>query len=149
MPETLLIARKCPNCGAPLGEGLVCAYCSARSERVSAAKPKVSVAGENRDLQFGEITFNKRVGFDDEQLEAIAGQVAAAMAAGPEEPRRNYLDFSLPLPATPGRPPALFIETHRIDKGGFKVLFVSDYVPELHERLRDKGRVLNFPPKII
>lgn len=150
MPETLLIARKCPNCGAPLGEGSICAYCSIRSERVSAAnKPRVSVAGENQDLQFGEITFNKRVGFDDEQLEGIAGQVAAAMAAGPEEPRRDYLGFSLPLPPTSGRPPALFVEAHRIDDGGFKVLFVSDYIPQLHADLREKSRMLNFPLKII
>lgn len=143
-----LIALSCPQCGAPLGDGLSCGHCGTRFERVSAAnKPRVSVAGENRNLQVAGITFDRRVGFDDRQLEAIAGQVAAAMAAGPGKPSGDYLDFSLPLPAKPGRPPALFVEAHRVDDGGFKVLFVSDYVPVTHERLQRIGRVLNFPPK--
>lgn len=136
------VASCCPQCGAPLGEGLTCGYCGIRSERVSAEKPRVSVAGEHRDLHVGGITFDRRVGFDDGQLEAIAGQVAAAMAV---DPKKNFLDFSLPLPVKPGSPPALWVEAHRGDGESLTVLFISNYIPNMHQRLQAEGRVLNFP----
>lgn len=151
MTETLLIAKKCPSCGAPIGpEAIGCAFCGGSFDAIEKSqKPTISVKGEGDKPQIGGVEFDRRIKFTDEQLEAIAVQVTAGMVATETEPAKRYLGFSLPLPPTSGRPPALFVEAHRIDDVRFKVLFVSDDIPDLHESLREKGRVLNFPPKII
>lgn len=141
-----LIALNCPQCNAPLGDGLVCAYCSTRSERVSAPnKPRTSVTGENRNLQVGGITFDRRVGLDDRQLEAIASQVAVGMAATETEPAKHFLDFSLPLPKKAGRPPALIVEAYRGDEERVTVLLGNPYIEETDQRLRALGRIITLP----
>lgn len=146
-----LVALSCPQCGGALLEGgLGCRFCGSQLERVSAAnKPRVAVAGENRDLQVDGITFDRRSGFDDGQLEAIAGQVSAAMASEPGEKIKHYLDFSLPLEPKPGRPAALLVAVHRGDGEGLTVLFEMGHPADTHQRLRDEGRVLSFPSKTL
>lgn len=140
------VALNCPQCGGPLGGGPICGYCSSRIERVSAAtKPGVSVTGENRNLQVGGITFDRRVGLDDRQLEAIASQVAVGMAATETEPAKHFLDFSLPLPKKAGRPPALIVEAHRGDEERVTVLLGNPYIEETDQRLRALGRIITLP----
>lgn len=92
----------------------------------------------------GNVHFNKRVGFGDEQLVAIAGQVAGAMAGEPGSPDKHFLAFTLPLPPKSGRPPALFVEAHRGDDEKLTVLFENGFPAEMHQRLQAEGRVLRL-----
>ena len=142
-----LIALCCPQCGAPLGEGLECGSCGTRFKEVSAPEKPVNPVtyDEGGRPRVGNVHFNKRVGFGDEQLVAIAGQVAGAMAGEPGSSDKHFLAFTLPLPSKSGRPPALFVEAHRGDDERLTVLFENGFPPETHQRLQAEGRVLNLP----
>lgn len=141
-----LIALKCPQCGAPIREGAGCGYCGSEFKKVSGPeKPESKVVERGGKLIVGDVSFNKRVGFGDEQLVAIAGQVAGAMAGEPGRPDKHFLAFTLPLPPKSGRPPALFVEAHRGDDDKLTVLFENGFPAEMHQRLQAEGRVLNLP----
>lgn len=127
-------------------EGLICGYCGSRFKKVSAPeKPESKVVERGGKLIVGDVSFNKRVGFSDEQLAAIAGQVAGAMADEPGSPDKYFLAFTLPLSPKSGRPPALFVEAHRGDDEKLTVLFENGFPAKTHQRLQAEGRVLNLP----
>lgn len=140
-----LVALKCPQCGAQM-EGLICGYCGTGFKEVSAPeKAENQVTEEGGRPRVGNVHFNKRVGFGDEQLVAIAGQVAGAMAGEPGSQDKHFLAFTLPLPPKSGRPPALFVEAHRGDDEKLTVLFENGFPAEMHQRLQAEGRVLSLP----
>jgi len=142
-----LIALCCPQCGGSLGEeSLTCGFCGTTSTKtVMPEKPASPVTEEGGRPRVGNVHFNKRLGFGDEQLVAIAGQVAGAMAGEQGSPDKHFLAFTLPLPPKSGRPPALFVGAHRGDSQDLTVLFENGFPAEMHQRLRAEGRVLNLP----
>jgi hypothetical protein len=139
----------CPKCGAPLARGVAgCGYCRSEFTQAvgaSAAESTGQVVEKDGRFAVEDISFDKKLAFSDEQLVALAGQIAVAMVDEPRGKIKHYANFSLPMMPKPGRPSALFIEAVRDDSPTIKVSLLSNYGPETHQRLQAEGQVLNLP----
>lgn len=82
-------------------EGLICGYCGSGFKEVSGPEKPVNPVtyDEGERPRVGNVHFNKRVGFGDEQLVAIAGQVAGAMAGEPGSPDKHFPSFHFAVAA--------------------------------------------------
>lgn len=142
----------CPQCGAPLAAGAVgCSYCQSefvQAVGVAAQKPVSQVVEKDGKKMVGDISFEKKLAFNDEQLKAIAGQVAVAMVDEPRGKIKHYFDFSLSIPPQPGRPRELLVQALRSDDPIIKVSFWNDFGLETHQRLQAKGRVIRLPEEV-
>lgn len=142
----------CPKCGAPLVNGAAgCGYCQSefvQAVGVAPEKPADQVVEKDGKKVIGEISFSRWGGLDDSSLAAVAAQIAEQTPKVLEvkpQGQRAYTNFTLPLLPKVGRPKTLLAEVFKRDDEGFNVCLSAEFGSEIHQWVREEGRVLSLP----